>query len=219
MTGLITKDFLVLKRCFHRLYRLAGGLLLLGAVLLFPQRGAHYIALLLPAMGAAFLTEIVKVDEKSDWRGYLPALPVTSREIVLSKYLFCGLLLTACSLLSAALCAAAALLGHFALETLLTDYITGVLFALLMVCFAIPGGFLFKNESCTGAMMIACTLMAAVRGTGADTLLLGSPSPILYFALAAMAALMVCVSYPIALRIYSAKRYASAGADCGETSQ
>lgn len=219
MTGLITKDFLVLKRCFHRLYRLVSSLLLLGAVLLFPRQGGHYIALLLPAMGAAFLTEIVKVDEKSDWSGYLPALPVTSREIVMSKYLFCGLLLTACSLLSAALCAAAALLGHFAPETLLTDYVTGVLFALLMVCFAIPGGFLFKNESCTGAMMIACALMTAVRNTGADALLFSSPSPISYLMLAAAAALMVCVSYPIALGIYSAKRYASAGADYGETSQ
>lgn len=58
-----------------------------------------------------------------------------------------------------------------------------------------------------------------VRGAGADTLLLSSPSPILYFALAAMAALMVCVSYSIALGIYSAKRYASTGADRGETSQ
>lgn len=217
MTGLITKDLLVFRRCFHRLYRLASALLLLGTVLLFPQRGGHYIALLLPAMGAAFLTEIVKVDEKSDWSGYLPALPVTSREIVLSKYVFCGLLLAACSLLSAALCAAASLLGRFALETLLTDYITGVLFALLMVCFAIPGGFLFKNESCTGAMMTACLLMAAIRGTGADALLFGSPAR--YLILAALAVGMLCASYPIALGIYSARRYPSAKAGAARPPQ
>lgn len=219
MTGLITKDLLVFKRCFHWPYRLASTLLLLGTVLLFPQQGGHYIALLLPAMGVAFLTEIVKVDERSDWSGYLPALPVTRREIVLSKYAFCGLLLAACSLLSTALCVAAAVLGQFPLESLLSDYITGVWFAILMVCFAIPSGFLFKNDFCTGAMMIACALMAAVRGMGVDALLFSSLSPALYLVLATMTALMVCVSYPIALGIYSAKRYTSAGADYGETSQ
>ena len=95
MIGLIIKDFLVFKKRFHLTYRLIGAAVLGLVIILYPAEGAQYVALLLPVMGVAFLTEIVKVEEKSDWRDYLPALPIISREIVLSRYLFCGILLAA----------------------------------------------------------------------------------------------------------------------------
>ena len=95
MIGLIIKDFLVFKKRFHLTYRLIGAAVLGLVIILYPAEGAQYVALLLPVMGVAFLTEIVKVEEKSDWRDYLPALPIISREIVLSRYLFCGILFSA----------------------------------------------------------------------------------------------------------------------------
>lgn len=73
MIGLIIKDFLVFKKRFHLTYRLIGAAVLGLVIILYPAEGAQYVALLLPVMGVAFLTEIVKVEEKSDWRDYLPA--------------------------------------------------------------------------------------------------------------------------------------------------
>ena len=88
MIGLMTKDFLVFLREFNKLYRLLCAVVLVGIIVLFPEKCAMYIGMLLPVIGVGFLTELIKVEEKSDWKEYLPALPVTSRKIVLSRYLF-----------------------------------------------------------------------------------------------------------------------------------
>ena len=66
MTGLVFKDFIVFKKRFGPLYRIACAALLLSVILLFPGEGTGYTALCLPMIGMAFLTEIVKVDEQSD---------------------------------------------------------------------------------------------------------------------------------------------------------
>ena len=205
MIGLITKDFLVFKLRFHWVYRLVGTILLAGIVIVFPHQ-VHYIAIMLPLLGVAFLTEIIKVEEKSDWKDYLPVLPITSHEIVLSRYVFCGVLLAAFAVLSLALCAIAAALGKFALGTILTDYILGIWFAVLMVCFGIPGGYYFKNELCTGAMINSCVLIGAIHCTGADTFFFRIGSPVAYLILLIVTAMIVFLSYRIALWIYSSKK-------------
>jgi len=208
MIGLIMKDILVFKKSFNWIYRLASAILLIGAATLFPDTGASYIALMLPVMGVAFLTEIVKVEEKSDWKGYLPVLPITNREIVLSKYIFSGILLIVCSVLSFALCSVAAILGNFAFESILSDYIFGVCFATFVISFGIPGGFLFKNESCTGAMIQACMLAVIARFIGINTLFFGLEMSAVYVILVVVETLIMFISYRVALWIYSTKRYA-----------
>lgn len=48
MIGLIAKDFLVFKKRFNLLYRLIGAAILALAVIIYPNEGVQYIALLLP---------------------------------------------------------------------------------------------------------------------------------------------------------------------------
>ena len=78
MIGLVAKDFLVFKKICKPAYRLLGIILLLCACIFIPQAAIPYISLLLPLMGVAFLTELVKIEEKSDWKNYLPVLPETN---------------------------------------------------------------------------------------------------------------------------------------------
>lgn len=208
MSGLVAKDVLVFKKCFRRIYRLISALVLAGTVLLFPGEGVRYIALMLPAMGVAILTEMIKVEEQSDWRAYLPVLPVTNREIVFSRYVFCGGLWAALSALSFALCAAAAVWGGFPLKTVLCDYLLGVWFAVLIVCFGIPSGYFFQNTFCTGAMMGACLLMAILRSAKLDAAFFALSPPAASIVLLAMTVLMILASYGAALRIYTRKRSA-----------
>lgn len=210
MIGLIIKDFLVFKKRFSLVYRLIGVVVLGAAVMLFPNEGVKYIALLLPMMGVAFLTEIIKVEEKSDWRDYLPALPITSREIVLSRYVFCGILLAVFTALSFFLCIIATVIGGFTLSTVMPDFVIGVWYAVLMVCFGIPGGYFFKNDMCTGAMIGSCFVIMVLRSIGADTLLFSLGSSVACIIMIILAAMIVFISYRIALWIYSTKRYAKA---------
>lgn len=113
MIGLITKDFLVLNRKVNKFYKLLCAIVLVGIIVLLPENCAIYIGMLLPVVGVSFLAELIKVEEKSAWKDYLPTLPLTSREIVLSRYLFCGILLAALSIVSLISCMIAPLIGSF----------------------------------------------------------------------------------------------------------
>lgn len=209
MIGLIAKDFLVFKKRFSFVYRIIAVLLLCGTVIFFPNEGIRYIALMLPMMGVAFLTDIIKVEEKSDWKDYLPALPITNHEIVLSRYIFCGLLLIAISGISFSLCAVTSLIGNFALRTIIPEYIIGIWFAVLMVCFGIPGGYFFKNDLCTGAMIGSLIIVGIIRNTNADILFFSIGTP-LSMALALLTTLLlVYASYKISLWVFTVKRHQS----------
>lgn len=216
MTGLIAKDFLVFKKRFHFLYRLVGAAILALAVIIYPNEGVQYIALLLPVIGVAFLTEIIKVEEKSDWKDYLPVLPVTSREIVLSRYVFCGILIVSFAALSLILCTAASILGDFALSAVIPDFILGVWYAVLLVCFGIPGGYFFKNEMCTGAMISSCFVILGVRTLGIDAVLFSRGTLMAWIVMIIVVALMLYVSYRAALWIYATKRYSKSKVGTGE---
>lgn len=207
MIGLVAKDFIVFRKRFGLLYRAASAALLIAVILLFPSDGTGYIALCLPLIGVAFLTEIVKVDEQSDWKDYLPVLPITNGDIVLSRYVFCGLLLAAASLVSFAVCAASAAIHSFALADVMPNYILGVWFGVLMMCVSIPSGYFFKNEICTGAMMWCCIALAPGRSTGADLKLVSTGSPMVHLIFLVTTVLMLCGSYLASLWIYTTKRY------------
>lgn len=209
MTGLVSKDWIVFKKRFRPLYRVACAALLILAVLLLAGDRAGYIALCLPMMGMAFLTDIVKVDEQSDWKDYLPVLPVTSRDIVLSRYVFSGILLASLAAISLTASAVSAALHGFALAAVAPNYILGVWFGILMLCVSIPSGYFFKNEICTGAMMWCCLALAPARSTGIDLKLMRAGSPVVYFVLLLVTAVMLCASYLASLWIYTTKRYRS----------
>lgn len=208
MSGLIVKDLLVLNRRVNGFYKLLCVVVLVGVVVLLPDSGAMYIGVLLPPMGVGFLTELINVEEKCDWKDYLPALPVTTREIVLSRYLFCGILLAVLSAASLVTCVIAPLVGSMPLTEAMSYFFTGVWFAVLMLSAGIPSGYFFKNQISTGAIMGACLVFGIVRNTGADTLLFSLASPALYAAVIVFTALMVYVSYRISLLIYMRRRYA-----------
>lgn len=146
MIGLIIKDFLVFKKRFHLTYRLIGAAVLGLCDYTLSRRGSAVCCASPACDGCAFLTEIVKVEEKSDWRDYLPALPIISREIVLSRYLFCGILLAAFAATSFVICMIASLVGDFTLSSTMPNFLLGVLDAVLLVCLGIPAGYLFKRH-------------------------------------------------------------------------
>lgn len=208
MIGLITKDFLVLNRKVNKFYKLLCAVVLIGVVVLLPENSAMYIGLLLPVLGVCYLTELINVEEKCDWKEYLPTLPVTSREIVLSRYLFCGILLFALSVVSFFSCTIAPLTGSMPFAEAMSYFFSGAWFAVLLLSFSIPSGYFFKSNICTGAMIGACMIFGIIRNTGADTLLFNLGSPVIYAAIIVFTVFMVYISYRISLWIYIRRRYA-----------
>ena len=208
MIGLITKDFLVLNREFNKFYKLLCAVVLVGIIVLLPENSAMYIGVLLPVLGVSFLTELIRVEEKSDWKEYLPALPLTSREIVLSRYLFCGILLAALSAVSFLSCLIAPLISSITLAEAMFYFISGVWYAVLVLSAGVPSGYFFKNRISTGAMIWACMIYGIIHNTGADMLLFHLASPVIHAAIIGLTILLLYVSYRISLWIYTKRRYA-----------
>lgn len=208
MIGLITKDFLVLNRKVNKFYKLLCAIVLVGIIVLLPENCAMYIGVLLPVFGVCFLAELSRVEEESDWKDYLPALPLTSREIVLSRYLFCGTLLAALSIVSFLSCMIAPLISSITLAEAMFYFISGVWYAVLLLSFGVPCGYFFKGKVCTGGMLGAIGIYGIIHNTGVDTLLFSLASPVIYAAVIIFTILMVYVSYRISLWIYTRRRYA-----------
>ncbi len=206
MNGLITKDFIVLNRKVNTLYKLLFAVVLVGVIVLLPEHCAEYIGLLLPVFGVCFLAELSRVEEESDWKDYLPVLPLTSREIVLSRYLFCGILLAALSVVSFLSCMIAPLINSITLAEAMFYFVSGVWYAVLVLSFGVPCGYFFKGNVCFGGMMGAVLIYGIIRNTGADTLLFSLASPVIYVAVVVFTILMLYVSYRISLWIYTRRQ-------------
>ena len=206
MTGLLIKDLLVFRRLCKPVYCLLGVLLLLGITLLFPQAALPYIALLLPLAGVAFLAELARAEEKSDWQSYLPVLPITDKEIVAERYLFSGVLFAAFSVLAAALCLTGAAAGHLPLTDAFPNLALGMCCTVLMVCLGVPAGFFFKQTSCTGAMIAAILLCSLFRSAGWEAAFFAAPPFPAYTLLAVALSLLLLLSYLVSLSIFRKKR-------------
>ena len=162
MIGLVAKDLIVFKKICKPAYRLLGIILLLCTCIFIPQAAIPYISLLLPLMGVAFLTEFVKIEEKSDWKNYLLVLPITDKEIVVGRYLFSGILFVSLSVLTFLLCIIAAFTGHFSFTTVVPNLVLGMCCTVLTICLGVPSGFVFKQSNCTGAMIAAIMVCAVL---------------------------------------------------------
>lgn len=158
-------------------------------------------------MGSALWAELIKVEEKSDWKDYLPVLPVSNHEIVLSRYLFFGILLATTSVISLVLCSFASLIGGFSLFTMIPNLVLGIAAAFFMLLFGIPSGYFFKNELSAGAMIWAIFLFAIIRSVGADKLFFNAASPIIYIIAMLVLLILAYVSYRVSLWIYESKKY------------
>lgn len=159
-------------------------------------------------MGVAFLTELVKIEEKSDWKNYLPVLPITDKEIVVGRYLFSGILFVSLSVLTFLLCIIAAFTGHFSFTTVVPNLVLGMCCTVLTICLGVPSGFVFKQSNCTGAMIAAIMVCAVIRSTGLDTAFFAASSFLAYTLLIIGMALLLYLSYRASLSIFRKRRYA-----------
>jgi ABC-type transport system involved in multi-copper enzyme maturation permease subunit len=206
MTGLFMKDILIIKKRYHGLLGIVVLAISIGAFFIFPEYAAIYVPLLFPPMGVALLADLATSDEKSGWRKYLPALPLTQKEIVLSRYAFCGLLIAAIFLFSLFYsCLAVLFFEHWTFMEVLIYSFGGLLFAVLMLIVGVPFGYFFKGELATGSMMGVIVLIMILRHTGIISLLLNGSTWIAALMIMAMALILLYCSYRLSLLIYTQK--------------
>ena len=84
MIGLLRKDFLILRKELLLLL----GVVLFNAIIHLQSKSSLSLVILPVVLGMVLSITSMAYDEKSKWDGYARSLPVTSKRLVLSKYLF-----------------------------------------------------------------------------------------------------------------------------------
>ena len=92
MKGLLTKDFLTVKKKYG-IARLIMDLAIIAALMIILEgAGSIYISfLLVPLEVASMLITLANSDEQWKWGKYAVALPISKRQIVSSRYAFGGI--------------------------------------------------------------------------------------------------------------------------------
>lgn len=92
MKGLMTKDFLTVKKKYGLTRLIMDFAIITALMIILEGAGAIYISfLLVPLEAASMLITLANSDEQWKWGKYAVALPVSKKQIVSSRYAFAGI--------------------------------------------------------------------------------------------------------------------------------
>lgn len=92
MKGLMTKDFLTVKKKYGLTRLIMDFAIITALMIILEGAGAIYISfLLVPLEVASMLITLANSDEQWKWGKYAVALPVSKKQIVSSRYAFAGI--------------------------------------------------------------------------------------------------------------------------------
>ncbi|MDD3307558.1 MAG: ABC-2 transporter permease [Acetobacterium sp.] len=206
MKGLILKDLLNLKGTFKML----GLMIFIFAVIYIPQ-GNGFIFGMIILMVAMMVVTTISYDDLAKWDAYALTMPVTRKEMVLSKYLVMALLNT----LGAVLALIVGIVGSmimrqsFSMETLA---IIGVLYLIAFSYGSMMVPLIYRFGTEKARLML---ILSALIPTGLVLLVTQMQIPlpeaanpwIYFFLLLGFTVIMVSGSYLISLRIYNKKEF------------
>jgi len=194
MKGLILKDLLNLKSTFKML----GVMIFVFAVIYIPQ-GNGFVFGMIILMFAMMVVTTISYDDLAKWDAYALTMPVTRKEMVLSKYLA----------LIVGVVGSVIMGQSFSTEVLVTIgvlYLIAFSFGSLMV----PLIYRFGTEKAR-IMMFLCALIPTgliLLFTQIKIPLPEATNPLIYlFLLLGFTVIMVSGSYLISLRVYSNKEF------------
>jgi hypothetical protein len=93
MKGLLTKDFLTLKKKYGITRVIIDLAIMIALMIVLESAGSIYISfLLLPLEITSMIISLTTCDEEWKWNKYAISLPITKTKIVKSRYLLAGIL-------------------------------------------------------------------------------------------------------------------------------
>ncbi|PKM59223.1 MAG: ABC-2 transporter permease [Firmicutes bacterium HGW-Firmicutes-4] len=206
MKGLILKDLLNLKSTFKML----GVMMLFFAVVFLPQ-GNGFIFGMIILMFAMMVVTTISYDDLAKWDAYALTMPVTRKEMVLSKYLVMAFLNT----LGAVLSLIVGIVGSVIMRQSFDLEILAIIGSVYLVAFIfgsviIPLIYKFGTEKAR-LMLFLCALLPTALILLVEQFNVPLPTtgnPWIYlFLLIAFSIVGVVLSYLISLKIYTKKEF------------
>ena len=206
MKGLILKDLLNLKSTFKML----GAMIVFFAVA-FLREGNSFVFGIIILMFAMMVVTTISYDDLAKWDAYALTMPVTRKEMVLSKYLVMVLLNTLGAVLSLIIGIVGSFLMNqsFDLEILV---IVGLVYLIAFIfgSLIIPLIYKFGTEKAR-LMLFLCALIPTALFLLLEQFNVPLPTtgnPWIYlFLLIVFAVVGVVLSYLISLKIYTKKEF------------
>jgi len=206
MKGLILKDLLNLKGTFKTL-----GVMMLFFTVVFIPAGNNFIFGIIIFMFAMMVITTISYDDLARWDSYALTMPVTRKEIVLSKYLVLGILNIAGALLSLIVgFIGTMIMGRsFSLEILA---IIGVVFLIALIFGSVMLPLIYKfGAEKARLMLILCALIPTGLILLLEQLQIPIPTdanPWMYLLiLSAFTLAGLILSYGLSLKIYEKKEF------------
>ncbi|MDO9492125.1 ABC-2 transporter permease [Acetobacterium sp.] len=206
MKGLILKDLLNLKSTFKML----GLMIFLFAVIYIPQ-GNGFIFGMIILMVSMMVVTTISYDDLAKWDAYALTMPVTRKEIVLSKYLVMALLNT----LGAVLALIVGIIGSMIMGQSFSTEVLAIIGVLYLIAFSygsmmVPLIYRFGTEKARLMLILSALIPTGLilLVTQMQIPLPEAANPLIYFfLLLGFTVIMVFVSFFISLRIYSNKEF------------
>jgi len=211
MKGLILKDLINLKKSMKTL----GIMLIAFAVLYIPMGNESFLSGMVVLMFAMMVITTMSYDDMAKWDTYALTMPISRKEVVLSKYL----LLLMLDLTGVVLALVLAFVGSFftgtaiTVETLMSIFIV-LMIAVIFGSVLIPMIYKFGTEKAR-LMIILCAAVPTAVVLGLAQLNIPFPAidneetvfGIIMIAMALISLVIFFASYFISVKIYQKKEF------------
>lgn len=160
MSGLILKDFIAITKKIKTANRLIMLVAILVILVALKSLGALLLSIVLPLFAASFPLTLIGCDAEWKWDKYVISMPLTRKQIVIGRYLFCALSVCVCVVAAFLLNIGAFLLFHeYAISLhlifLAAGFATGFIYSLLVI----PASYIFGATGASFAMIILSLLI------------------------------------------------------------
>lgn len=164
MKGLMIKDMITLSKKINPIHRIILVVVALAVLLPLKSAGAIFLGIVLPVFACSLPLALLTCDDLWKWDKYAIAMPITKKQIVCSRYLFCGATLCIFSVVALALNMGMYLLFHeFSLYTHLAITGVGFLVGLIYLLLILPANYILGQAGSSTVMFLL--LVVIVGGT------------------------------------------------------
>ncbi|NLK95338.1 MAG: ABC-2 transporter permease [Clostridiales bacterium] len=215
MLGLMLKDMLNLKKQIKTI----GIILVLYAVIFIPQNNAEFISGMMAMISVMMSLSLFSIDEASKWDKYALSMPITFKDVVLSRYLISIFFILVSAILGfLALIISSKLVQNIPLKEIGINI--GVVLAVGLIIISIITPLIYKFGAEKGRILVFVvflvpTVLVLLWGKIADKFNISNPSPeiineiinILPYIAPLILILVLVSSYFISINIYRKKEF------------
>lgn len=212
MSGLLIKDFVSIRKKYGILRPVMDAAIAAVLMILMESNGAIIVALLLvPLEIMSLVLTLFSSDEEWKWNRYAIALPVTKREIVRNRYMFCGISLVVGFLFSLAVNSIAFLaFAQYPYIVYLIIAIMSAAMTALFLALMLPSSYTI-GANAGGVVMIVMLVGAVVLGfvivkSGFDWMSFILNKPGIFVSIVSVLIILLCIlSYFISVMVFKKK--------------